>query len=38
MVRLFTTWNTSSSSIFSNLIFGTFDYMRAELEVVHNGE
>ena len=23
---------------YSDLMFGTFDYMRAELEVVHSGE
>ena len=38
LLRLFLTWNTKSSVIFNNLIFGTFDYMRAELEMVHNGE
>lgn len=27
-----------SSDLFRNMIFGTFDYMRAELEVVHSAE
>ena len=26
------------SELFKNLIFGSFDYMRAELEVVHSAE
>lgn len=26
------------SDLFKNMIFGTFDYMRAELEVVHSAE
>ena len=27
-----------SSDLFRNMVFGTFDYMRAELEVVHSAE
>lgn len=26
------------SELFKNLIFGSFDYMRAELEVLHSAE
>jgi hypothetical protein len=41
MFKLFMTWNIEkqkSSGIFGDLIFGTFDYMRAELEIVNKGE
>lgn len=37
--KIYTTWNYEHKNNEANtLLFGTFDYMRAELEVVYSGE
>ena len=38
-LKIFTSWNFESKhNELNTLLFGTFDYMRAELEVVYSGE
>jgi hypothetical protein len=39
ILKIYTTWNFEHKNNEANhLLFGTFDYMRAELEVVYSGE